>query len=159
MPKCNWKLHVKSFTCLSTVISHESLCASYMRSRFFLPCAYRLEVKYCWVLSVRYTISCYITNYKFRVHYIHRVRQDEKNIPKIFRWRWSKPQVTASLFCRYKIIASSFVYFGSSIASVKPWDHLNKNLPTMGLRSFVEVIKTLQKIKRNAVPFKFTGVE
>ena len=29
----------------------------------------------------------------------------------------------------------------------------------MGLRSFVEVIKTLQKIKRNAVPFKFTGVE
>ena len=51
------------------VISHESLCASYMRSRFFLPCAYRLEVKYCWVLSVRYTISCYITNYKFRVHY------------------------------------------------------------------------------------------
>ena len=29
------------------VISHESLCASYMRSRCFLPCAYRLEVKYC----------------------------------------------------------------------------------------------------------------
>ena len=27
-----------------SVISHESLCASYMRSRFFLPCAYRLEV-------------------------------------------------------------------------------------------------------------------
>ena len=54
----------------SCVISHESLCASYMRSRFFLPCAYRLEVKYCWVLSVRYTISCHIANYKFRVHYI-----------------------------------------------------------------------------------------
>ena len=52
---------------IKSVISHESLCASYMRSRFFLPCAYRLEVKYCWVLSVRYTISCYIT--KFRVHY------------------------------------------------------------------------------------------
>ena len=90
---------------------------------------------------------------------IYRVRQDEKNIPKIFHWRWSKLQVTVSLFCRYNIIASSFVYFGSSIASVKPWDHLNKNLPTMGLRSFVEAIKTLQKIKRNAVPFKFTGVE
>ena len=29
------------------VISHESFCASYMRSRCFLPCAYRLEVKYC----------------------------------------------------------------------------------------------------------------
>ena len=34
------------------VVSHESLCASYMRSRCFLPCAYRLEVKYCWVLCV-----------------------------------------------------------------------------------------------------------
>ena len=55
--------------CYQDVISHESLCASYMRSRSFLPCAYRLEVKYCWVLSVRYTISCYITNYKFLVHY------------------------------------------------------------------------------------------
>ena len=43
------------------VISHESLCASYMRSRSFLPCAYKLEVKYCWVLSV--------SNYIFQVHY------------------------------------------------------------------------------------------
>ena len=51
------------------VISHESLCASYMRSMFFLPCACRLEVKDRWVLCVRYTISCYITNYKFLVHY------------------------------------------------------------------------------------------
>ena len=40
-----------------------------MRSMFFLPCAYRLEVKYCWVLCVRYTLSCYIANYKFLVHY------------------------------------------------------------------------------------------
>ena len=32
---------------------------------------YRLEVKYCWVLCVRYTISWYITNYKFLVHYTH----------------------------------------------------------------------------------------
>lgn len=29
----------------------------------------------------------------------------------------------------------------------------------MGLRSFVEAIKTLKKLKRKAVPFKFTGVE
>ena len=34
-----------------------------------LACAYRLEVKYCWVLYVRYTISWYITNYKLLVHY------------------------------------------------------------------------------------------
>ena len=54
---------------IEPVISHESLCALYMRRRFFLPCAYRHEVKYCWVLCVRYTISCYISNYKFLVHY------------------------------------------------------------------------------------------
>ena len=27
--------------------------------------------RYCWVLCVRYTISWYITNYKFLVHYSH----------------------------------------------------------------------------------------
>ena len=88
------------------VISHESLCASYMRIRFFSPCAYRLEVRYCWVLSVRYTISCYITNYKFRVHYSHGFYNVSRYPPShprphcAFPWlldklRWTKAIVTA----------------------------------------------------------------
>ena len=47
------------------VVSHESLCASYMRSRCFLPCAFRLEVKYCWVLCV--SIYIFLVHYKLQI--------------------------------------------------------------------------------------------
>ena len=57
-----------SFASRGGVISHESVCASYMRIRFFLPCTYTLEVKWCRVLR--------LLIFKFLVHY----RLGEKGI-------------------------------------------------------------------------------
>ena len=37
----------------------------HMRSRCFLPCAYRLEVKYCWVLCV--SIYNFLVHYKLQI--------------------------------------------------------------------------------------------
>ena len=48
-----------------------------------MPCAYRLEVKYCGVLSVHYTIYCYITNYKFLVHYTDKLQKLQNRAPRI----------------------------------------------------------------------------